>query len=223
MEKVLYHFIPVFNLISLLEEYKSLSKIFLKSNSEHISLTRNPSLTSVDLSFDKHMCRITLDTKKIYDRYKIKPYADSTYTQGSDEEQEERVYVKKRSNWQRNYDKALQIPTGAYKIDISDCILRIDILTMVHNKVKDRQAGYNSWMFSYDQFNPKYLDPKNKKNLPTIQKDHEGLVHGLFNILKQVDLPFKVKLVTKFVGYKYQDKYIDKWNRRSFSFNSFGS
>lgn len=219
--QVLYHYIPLFNLIKVFEEYKKTGKFYLKTDialdrnngKPVISLTRNANMNSVDLSLSKQVCRITLDASKLSTKFKLKPYADSTYTKGSDSEQEEMLFVNDISD---NPNKYFSEQPSKFQGDVSDFIIQIDILTFIP-EYRDEQSGYISWSNSYDKRNGRYLNKLSDQD--KMQQDHEILAKRLFRIISDTKTPFKINIVKKFVNYKYQDRYIDRWNRRSFIYN----
>lgn len=219
--QVLYHYMPLYNMIKVFEEYKKTGKIYLKTDIELnrtngkpiVSLSRNASMNSVDLSLSKQVCRISLDGEKLATKFKMKPYADSTYTPGSDNEQEEMMFLNDEAERPRNYNSN---NPSRYIGDITDSILRIDILTFVP-EYRDEQSGYLAWSNAYDEYNARYINRNSKQE--EMQEDHEIMVKTLYSTITDMDIPFDIKVVQKFVNYKYQDKYIDKWNRRSFIYN----
>lgn len=219
---ILYHYIPLNNLQLFFEDYKKENKFFLKTNSAPhrtndkpiLSLSRNPSMNSVDLLLSKQLCRITLDGEKLSQRYKLRPYADSSYTKGSDNEQEEMMYVPDflyGNEYNTNHP-------NRYRADITDCILRIDILSKPH-KIKDTQ-GYVGWTKKHDRLNPKYYRDNDQKG---IEQDHSIEIKNTYKLISDMDLPFNVKVVNKFVNYKYQDRFIDKWNKNGYLMNQLKS
>jgi len=217
----LYHYIPLYNLIKVFEEYTRTGKFLLKTdvcpertnNKPVVSLSRNSQMNSVDLSMSKQLCRISFDGEKLSHRFKMKPYADSTYTKGIDGEEEEMLFLNDDGTYTNTINN--QIPCR-YEGDVTDCIIRIDILTKV-TEVRNGQSGYVSWSDKYDDYNPKYLNRKDEHD--DMQRDHDNMVRKLFQTIRENKIPFPVRLVKKFSNIKYQDRYIDKWNRRSYRYN----
>lgn len=223
---VLYHYIPIYNLKLAIEEYKRRGKLYLKTDVQSdrtdnypvISLSRNPSMNTRDLLLSKQLCRITLDANKLSQRYRLKPYADSTYTPGSDGEQEEMMLIPRNSYVPGSLrNVSTQIPSK-YGVDILDYILRIDILTKPH-EMKDVQ-GYASWSKKHDDYNPKYIG-KFFDDRKAIEEDHSIQIQDLFKVIKDTKFDFPIKVVSKFTNIKYQDRYISSWTRNGFRINNF--
>lgn len=222
---ILYHYIPLYNLYLLLTEYKETGKFLLKTDFAGdrsndipvISLSRNSSMNSGDLLLSKQLCRIAIDGIKLSHKYKLRPYADSTHTKGSDNEHEEMLFISNQEYYMGYNIENHHVPVK-YKVDITDYILQIDILT-IPPKMKDTQ-GYMSWVNSHNQSTPKYYNHE-VRDMDNIDQDHSTEINRLFKLLRTINLNFKVNVVSKFTNYKYQNRYIDRWNKRGFKINNF--
>ena len=218
---ILYHYIPIYNLMLLLKEYEETGKFLLKSNTygddsgtfSYISLSRNPSMFSSALLLSKQLCRITLDGEILSNTYKISPYFDNQYKNEVGLEWEEKMKISKFSTYDRNN---LNTWVGSrFEGDVTKSVIRIDILYKPLKHDDKNRQGYVTPLDKYDEFN--FRSFYNQKD---IDDDHRKMLVNLYKFLKSSNIDIPIKIVSKFVNHKYQDRYISKWTKMGFRINN---
>ncbi len=188
---MIYHFTGIWNLYEMLNS----SDFKIKSDNNYISFTRNPTLFTPEMRLSKLQTRIMINGSKLSSKYKIIPFKDF------------RGVDRKHGEWEEKIDKVddLFMLNPITKIDISDCIVEIDILEEpIFRGIDDEFYKTAADNFMYEPNN--YMFPKN--DMEGIIRKHKELLNNISNIIKDKNYNFEVNLVSKFTNPKYQDKWI---------------
>jgi len=205
----IYHFTDLATLYKIIKWYENVGEFKLRLSKLRgkfrASFTRNPTMRSLDLGFEKYFCRITF-SGEIYNNFKIKPYQDPNYRNNDMGEQEEELSLDNISSFSDN---------DFLKIDLTKYVIRIDILS----KFINYKTG--------DIYNQRYPKLINKgipipyyvnKNYTDVIDDFNKSLNFMVEYLNRNEFPFPINFVYKYIHPKYQNRYLDKWNKKTFKY-----
>jgi hypothetical protein len=189
---IIYHFTSLYSFFCMVSNIGNLSKkentINIVSGRDHISFTRNYNMRSYSIITEKRNVRISIDGDKLSNKYKIKPHLDQEYQIDDKEEREERIKMNKNQ----------------YYINITDCIIQVDILNepiVDYNKIT---AGDSYYTFPrYDNI----LRPFRTTDIDDIKEYYSELLEKV--IEKKSNFNFPINIVDKMKQCKLNENITD--------------
>lgn len=187
---IIYHFTGIWNLYEMLK----FDDFRIKTGYNYISFTRNPIMFSPELLQSKLQTRIMIDGNKLSNKYKISPFKD-------------KMVDKEHGEWEERVKKENDLfkIRSLDNVNISDCILEIDIIDepLFRGKEDKYYKNYAKY-FTYDPYNSSIDDTEK------IITKHSELLDKIGNEIEIKKFSFDINIVSRFINPKYQDKYIIK-------------